>query len=146
MTVSEVLSFRQYDADPRFQKKKPYRTGSRKQSCGDNIYSRNAANTTWMQRDSFHTLADGGANAAHVKRDTAIDRILIGSDFVYFGGEGPKLPTKLRDSRGKSICKTGRGVTCFDDQTFVKAFVTWLRSLEVAGYQGAPFEWLSLRR
>ena len=38
MCVEEILTFRQYDSDPRFERKKPYRNGSRKQSCGDNIY------------------------------------------------------------------------------------------------------------
>src|SRR5262245_55608098 len=42
MRVTDTKTFRAYDADPRFESKKPYRRGSRKQSCGDNIYYPNA--------------------------------------------------------------------------------------------------------
>jgi len=42
MRVTESMTFDEYDRDPRFASKKPCRTGSQKQSCGDNIYFRNA--------------------------------------------------------------------------------------------------------
>ena len=38
MQVTETMTFDEFGADPRFESKKPYRNGSRKQSCGDNIY------------------------------------------------------------------------------------------------------------
>ena len=43
MRVTEAMTFDEYGRDPRFESKKPYRNGSRKQSCGDNIYFRVAA-------------------------------------------------------------------------------------------------------
>jgi hypothetical protein len=145
MRVGEILTFRQYDADPRFEHKKPYRKGSRKQSCGDNIYYRDAADRHWLQRDSFHSNADGSRHAEHVNIDTGVDRVLISQDFVYFGGEGPAFPDHLQDDAGRSICKSGIGHSRFDDPALIAAFEDWVWGLGASGFQGAPFEWLSLR-
>lgn len=146
MRVTEALTFDAYDRDPRFESKKPYRNGSRKQSCGDNIYFRAAAGVGWQQRDSFHSRPDGSLNPDHVARDTSVNRVLISNDFVYFGGEGPEFPDEFHDRQGRSLCKTGIGLTTFDDAQLVANFEHWIRSLVVSGYQGAPFEWLTLRR
>ncbi|CAM5507373.1 Nmad2 family putative nucleotide modification protein [Eoetvoesiella caeni] len=146
MRVTETLTFDEYSVDPRFQSKKPYRNGSRKQSCGDNIYFRTSPAVAWQQRDSFHSLPSGLLNPEHVTRDTAVNRVLISNDFVYFGGEGPEFPEGLKDKKGRSLCKTGRGRTIFDDPELTVHLERWIRSLRVSGYQGAPFEWLMLRR
>jgi len=145
MRVGESLSFDAYNADVRFQSKKPYRRGSRKQSCGDNIYYRSSAQAKHSQRDSFHSLADGTPNAGHVERDTRVDRVLVGSEFVYFGGYGPQIPPKLVGSGGASICKEGRGYSCIEDLALIAAATAWIRSLGVSGYQAVPFEWRHLR-
>jgi hypothetical protein len=145
MRVTEILRFRDYDTDQRFDQKKPYRYGSRKQSCGDNIYYRNAANDGWDQRDSFHTKPDGTPNPEHIARDTGVDRVLVSEDFVYFGGYGPKFPNELRNFEGYNICKSGIGRSCFEHPKLIEEFVQWIRSLGVSGYQSAPFEWRTLR-
>lgn len=145
MRVSEALSFDQYAVDPRFLTKMPFRNGSRKQSCGDNIYHRPNTSAEWFQRDSFHSNVDGTTNFKHVRRDTSINRVLLSDDYVYFGGMGPKFPASLRDRNGRPIWKNGIGVTSFDDAQLLAEFEGWLRGLEVTGYQGAPFEWLTLR-
>lgn len=145
MRVSETLRFEEYDADPRFQRKKPYRFGSRKQSSGDNIYFRAIAGGPWIQRDSFHSKPDGAPNPDHVARDTGVDRILISDDFVYFGGSGPRFRDDLRNYQGRDVCKSGRGRSCFDQPELIERFVEWIRSLGVSGYRGAPFEWGTLR-
>lgn len=144
MRVGETLTWDQYSADPRFQSKRPFRRGSRKQTCGDNIYFRNAADTPWQQRDSFHSRPDGSADPDHVKRDTGVDRVLVSQEFVYTGGQGPLLPD-LRDAQGRAICKHGIGHSKFDDPMLIAAFVLWLRGLDMMGFKGVPFEWLSLR-
>lgn len=145
MRVAEVLTFNSYDADPRFQAKKPYRRGSRKQSCGDNIYYRDAANRQWLQRDSFHSNADGSRRADHVQRDTGVNRVLASDEFIYFGGTGPRIPASLTAANGRSLSKDGIGYYVFDDPVFVAEVEAWLTSLGVQGYQGPPFEWVSLR-
>lgn len=145
MRVTEILRFEEYDADPRFQEKKPYRFGSRKQSCGDNIYYRAQNGAAWGQRDSFHSKPDGSPNPDHIARDTGVDRVLISHDYVYFGGNGPRFPSALHDAQGRDVCKSGIGYSCFDDTELIERFVQWIRSFGVHGYQDAPFEWGTLR-
>jgi hypothetical protein len=145
MCVGEIMPFEAYDADLRFQTKKPYRRGSRKQSSGDNIYYRDPVSREWLQRDSFHSNADGSRRADHVLRDTGVNRVLVSDDFVYFGGDGPKLPNELIATDGRPLSKTGIGYYVFDDLAFIARVEAWLRSLDMNGYQGPPFEWISLR-
>jgi len=145
MRVTETLRLEDYGADPRFQSKKPYRHGSRKQSCGDNIYYRDALNGGWNQRDSFHSRPDGTPNPDHIARDTKVSRVLVSDDFVYFGGHGPRFPDELRNFEGHDVCKSGIGRSCFDHPELIERFVQWVRSLGVDGYQSAPFEWTTLR-
>lgn len=145
MRVTETMTFSDYDVDPRFQLKKPYRRGSRKQSCGDNIYYRDAANKHWLQRDSFHSNVDGTRRANHVDRDTRTNRVLVSNQFVYLGGIGPRVPAGLAAADGRPLCKEGIGYYAFVDQTFIAKVEEWLASLGASGYQGPPFEWISLR-
>jgi hypothetical protein len=145
MRVSETMPFDAYDADPRFNRKKPYRFGSRKQSCGDNIYFRTNAASAWQQRDSFHSQENGDRHAKHVDIDTRVNRVLISNDFVYWGGEGPLIPDALSDGRGRHLCKTGIGYSVFDDPDLLTRFEAWIAEVGVHGYCGAPFEWISLR-
>ncbi len=145
MRVTEAKTFREYNADPRFARKKPYRNGSRKQSCGDNIYYWSQKGSTWRQRDSFHSRPNGDLHPEHVARDTGVDRVLISEDFLYLGGLGPKIPSRLKDKTGRALCKSGIGSSAFDDPRLIDQFVTWFRGLRMNGYQGAPFEWLKLR-
>ncbi|WP_428381408.1 hypothetical protein [Nevskia ramosa] len=145
MQVTETKTFDEYAVDPRFHAKKPYRNGSRKQSCGDNIYHRDVPSAAWQQRDSFHSLPDGSLNPRHVARDTGVNRVLISSDFVYFGGEGPQFPENLKDGKGRHICKSGIGLTTFDDLQLFADFQQWIHSLGESNYRGPPYEWLTLR-
>lgn len=145
MRVTEVMTFDGYSTDPRFESKKPFRFGSRKQSCGDNIYFRITPDSAWQQRDSFHSLPNGIPNPDHIRRDTGTNRVLISSDFIYFGGQGPRIPNELVDKKGRSLCKHGIGFTAFEDQELVTNLEKWIRSFGKTGYQDAPFEWLTLR-
>ena len=145
MRVTEALTFDEYNADSRFARKKPFRTGSRKQSSGDNIYSRRGSTAAWAQRDSFHSRANGTPNPDHIARDTGVNRVLVSDDFVYFGGYGPLFPDQLRNFEGFDVCKRGIGRTRFDHPRLIVAFVGWIRSMGVSGYQGAPFEWRHIR-
>lgn len=144
MQVSEILSFRNYSSDNRFSRKRPFRRGSRKQSCGDNIYLRNADDSGWEQRDSFHSLPDGSVNNQHVQRDTGVDKVLISDNFVYFGGEAPAFPKALRSFNGIDVCKSGIGWKRIEDEELIEHFEAWIRSLNL-GYSGPPMEWKTLR-
>lgn len=144
MRVTETMSFDAYDADPRFVRKKPARYGSRRQSCGDNIYYRETTNSPWHQRDSFHSRPDGTSEPRHIARDTGTNRVLISDQYVYFGGEGPHIPDVLRDASDRLLCKSGRGRSCFEDEKLLADLAAWTASLG-EGYCGAPYEWLTLR-
>jgi hypothetical protein len=145
MRVTEITTFDGYATDTRFESKKPFRLGSRKQSCGDNIYFREAPDRDWCQRDSFHSHADGRLHPQHVASDTGVNRVLISNYFIYFGGSGPPFPDYLHDREGRPLCKSGIGRSCFDDPQLVGGLEHWVHALEVSGYQGPPQEWISLR-
>lgn len=144
MRVEEALSWDKYSADPRFVKKQPFRRGSRKVTCGDNIYFRKDPEAPWQQRDSFHSHADGSIDPEHVGIDVGVDRVLVSQQFLYLGGEGPTIPD-LRDASGRPLCKTGIGHSKFEDPKLIDAFVAWLYGLGITGFKGVPYEWLSLR-
>jgi hypothetical protein len=141
MRVTETPSFAQYWQDPRFRNKKPNLSRSRMRECGDNIYNR-AADGTWGQLNSFHSQDDGSPNPRHIKRDTGVDRVLVSNAFVYFGGEGPKIPGQFRNYGGGDICKQGQGRKIFNDPNLIKEFGTWLLSLDRRGYAGRPLDWV----
>jgi hypothetical protein len=145
MRVTEAMTFDTYSRDTRFEAKKPFRRGSRKQSCGDNIYYRDTPESDWHQRDSFHSTEEGRLHALHVARDTGVNRVLISEDFIYFGGTGPAFPEDLQDENGKRLCKHGIGRSCFYDPQLSIDLERWIRSLDMRGYQGPPQEWISLR-
>ncbi|MET0063687.1 MAG: hypothetical protein ABW176_15475 [Candidatus Thiodiazotropha endolucinida] len=143
MRVGETLSFNDYYNDERFIRKRPNLFGSRKQARGDNIYQK--TNGTWRQLDSFHSMPDGSRNEDHIRRDTKVDKVLISNFYVYFGGNGPKLPSSLK-SNGRSICHRGIGRSKFrgnldSDLRMIGKFESWLRSLDVTGYVGQPYDW-----
>ena len=124
MQVAETPSFQEYDANPRFQRKKPDLQVSERHACGDNIYFEHA--TGWGQRRSFHTNLDGAPNQMHITRDTGVNRVLVSDRFVYFGGYGPQLPPRFRKFRGQDVCKKGQGRKIFDDQNLIDDLVEWV--------------------
>jgi hypothetical protein len=142
MRVAGSLDWRSYDADDRFQRKKPMRAGSRKQSCGDNIYYRSPDDTEWLQRDSFHSNPDGSARIAHIRRDTGTDRVLISDDYYYFGGEGPEIPAQFRDPERYDVCRKVRRRKPLHDQELIDEFVAWLRTFGDPGFHGRPLDWV----
>ena len=131
------MSFDQYWADPRFRAKRPNLHGSRKQAFGDNIYHKDPNTELWLQVDSHHCHDDGTPNSKNIDNDTQTDRILIGEDFIYWGGDGPEIPK----FHGTDICKKGPGhKSNFTDEE-VQAFVEWVRSFGEGGYFGKPPRW-----
>jgi hypothetical protein len=142
MKVDETQNWRDYWADPRFHRKRPMRCGSRKQSCGDNIYFRNDADTDWLQLDSFHSNQDGTRRAEHVMRDTGANRILVSQNYYYFGGEGPEIPAQFRDSERYDICRKVRRRKSLDDDDWIDEFVAWLGTFGKPGFHGRPLDWV----
>lgn len=141
MCITETLSFNEYWADPRFRPKRPNLHGSKKQSFGDNIYHRQSDSEQWVQENSHHTYADGTPNLQNVSLDTKHDRVLLSSDFAYWGGTGPQLPDRFTNEAGIDIrAHRGYKTHVFPDE-MVRDFVDWIRSIGERGYLGEPLDW-----
>ena len=93
MRVTDIVTFDEYSTKDKFKCKKPSRNGDLIAMAGDNIYSRPDSNSPWIQAPSAHSNTDGSQSIEHTKRDTKVNRVLISEDFLYFGGDGPELPT-----------------------------------------------------
>ncbi len=145
MRVTEVLETAQYWQDPRFQRKKPDMYHNWVAASGDNIYEP-IGGTKWKQHNSYHSNQDGSSNAKHMKRDTGVQRVLVSDDFVYYGGEGPRLSKKFLSGGGMNLCHAGRNYRRVQDETVIAGFEAWLRSQGHGGYEGTPGDWIHRRR
>lgn len=139
MCVTETLSFNKYWDDERFRQKRPNLRGSKKQAFGDNIYFRDQSGQ-WHQQDSHHSYKGGLPNPHNIQRDTQTDRVLVGTEFAYWGGSGPEIPRKFRNYEGIDIC-AGRNHKSRFPKGLVNEFVEWFQSLNVNGYLGKPLDW-----
>lgn len=141
MRISEVMTHREYWDDHRFLRKRPNLRGTMKLASGDNIYRWDDDAGSWDQLDSYHSNADGSPNADHIARDTGVDRVLISTDYVYFGGHGPPIPADVRASGRRDIVHQGRGRKAIDDIALIHRFEAWLESLGETGYVRPPLDW-----
>jgi hypothetical protein len=142
MRVTAAMTFDQYWAAPRFHVKRPNLRGSKKQAFGDNIYSREPRKSKWCQANSHHSLSDGRANRFNVATDTSTNRVLISEDFVYWGGEGPRVPEKFLNYGPQHVTLlVGRNHKSDFPAEFVEGFIAWIRSLNEKGYAGEPLDW-----
>lgn len=138
MIVDEVTNFEKYWHDSRFRKKRPQMGGSLSLCFGDNIYHRCDSNDSWIQEVSFHSDSKSLVGLGNLQRDTErTDRVLIGQEYAYWGGSGPRPPGKF-----KSLVKTGIGETYnVEDETLKFEFFDWLRSMPDRGFRHAPADW-----
>lgn len=139
MRVSEIVHFDQYWRDARFAAKRPNLRGSRMQRFGDNIYHR-GPDGEWIQENSRHSKSDGSPEARHMHRDTKSERVLLGEKFVYFGGDGPAVPDRLRSGYSFDLVHDRPAFRRNFTDEQVAATVEWVRSLE-SGVQGRPQDW-----
>jgi hypothetical protein len=105
---------------------------------GDNIYHR-SENGQWIQEPSHHSLPDGSPNPANIKNDTQSNKVLLGSEFVYWGGSGPTIPSQFRQP-GTDIRAVRGHKNNFSSQ-FVEQFLEWYHSQPDDGYVGRPLDW-----
>ena len=141
MKVTAVLSTRCYWRDPRFEAKKPDMYNSLFLASGDNIYEP-LGPLEWRQLDSYHSQADGSPNLRHVRRDTSVERVLVSDDYVYFGGQGPKLPVRFLSGENMDLVHAHQGYRRVREDEVIDSFEGWVRALGVRGYQGRPWDWL----
>ena len=84
MHVSEAMSFQEYWDDMRFYNKRPSMYASKKKAFGDNIYFKMTPPDSWCQADSHHSYGQDSQNRHNIENDTKVNRVLIGSEFVYW--------------------------------------------------------------
>lgn len=145
MRVTEILTTSQYWQDPRFQSKKPNLTHNWVTASGDNIYEP-IGPSSWRQLNSYHSEPDGKPVARHISRDTSVEKILVSDDYLYFGGEGPKLPAQFLRGGFEELCHSGQSYRRVRNEKVISSFVAWLRSLGSQGYQGKPWDWVQRAR
>jgi len=145
MCVTETVSTRQYWRDLRFQRKKPDLFYNWIAAAGDNIYEP-LASGGWRQLNSYHSMCDGFRNDRHVVRDTSVERVLISENFVYFGGEGPRLPPQFCDAKEMNLVHKHRNYRTVKQEESIVQFERWIDSLGVKGFQGKPWDWLERRK
>ncbi|GIK49282.1 MAG: hypothetical protein KJZ75_00520 [Hyphomonadaceae bacterium] len=138
MRVSEAMTFDDYWNDQRFRRKRPRFDASRRDAFGDNIYHQSHGG--WTQEKSHHSHPDGSPNKANIDNDTQTNRVLLGTEFAYWGDSGPKIPAKFRSLYGYDLC-AGRGHKSAFSTPFVSAFESWFYSTSERGQLGRPLDW-----
>ncbi len=136
MEVSRTMTFTEYWNDPAFKMKRPNLNGSQKLAFGDNIYHK--VGGTFTQADSHHSYADGSPNPHNIRNDTQTDRVLIADKFVYWGGDGPLIPQRFRNT--PDICAV-RGHKCHFPDGFAAGFIQWIEAKDEWGCPGRPLDW-----
>lgn len=139
MRVTEAITFNEYWLSPRFREKRPNLKGSKKQAFGDNIYFKDGSGV-WHQADSHHSYLGGSHNPHNIARDTKADRVLLSTEYSYWGDSGPQLPLKFRHYHGIDIC-AHRGHKCKFPDDLVRDFEAWFHGLGERGYLGTPADW-----
>lgn len=138
MKVDRILTMDQYWEAAEFQYKKAAPNGTLKRWVGDNIYRRDETGR-YIQENSFHALPGGYENADTLNSDTGRkgdrDKVLIGREFTYWGGDGPMVPPHLQ----RFICEN-RDREKRTSPEEISAFVDWINTVE-RGRVGWPTEW-----
>lgn len=132
MNVDEILTFDQYWNDKRFVKKIP--VFNRSMSCmyGDNIYHHIGEN--WTQELSHHSMADGSINYSNLNRDTKADRVLVATQFYYFGNNAIEIPKEFEELIG-----SGRNHKNFYDEKIINKFINFMNDNFEKGINGVPY-------
>lgn len=146
MKVEEILTFDQYYNDPRFQCKKPVRTGSIVQMYGDNVYHTDNSEhpeRRFIQDACAHSHKDWSFYQEHYDRDTKSDKVLLSKTFYYFGDHCIDIPDSLsyiklnpNDKRGNKFYRDLEG-----EEDKINAIVEWLASSYQVGIHGDPCNW-----
>ena len=140
MRITEKLSFEAYWNDPRFERKKPNFTGSVRNAYGDNIYEP-LADGTFGQHRSHHSLPDGSTNLFNRNKDTSTNAVLVSDDFIYWGGDGPPVPTNLANFHGIDLRAPTQGYVSRFPPDFIDAVEDWFVHSPDRGVRGVPAKW-----
>ena len=142
MQVQEKLSFDEYWSSPRFQRKRPQRSGSLKQRYGDNVYRRTERDDKWIQQDCRHSYEDGSPNPDHVCRDTTHAEVLVSQEYVYLGANAIDIPSEFTNRPEGDMFVALRSYRRNFDEGLESAFIAWLESLiSDVSVHGDPLDW-----
>lgn len=132
MQVEEILSFDEYWEDCRFKSKRPTFNKGIMHMYGDNIYHH--LEDRWMQEPSHHSNMDGSINYANLNRDTQTDKVLIATEFYYFGNNAIMIPKEF-----DSLIWKGRNHKVCDDEMLILRFIDFMRRNYENGIHGIPY-------
>ena len=132
MQINEVMDFDTYWQDGRFNIKRPAFNKGIKFAYGDNIYHH--VDGEWVQEFSHHSKVDGGVNLVNLSTDTKVNRVLISSNFFYFGDHAIMLPSEF-----DAIIKRGRNHIIIRDTELITRFIKYVSTNYEKGIHGTPY-------
>ena len=128
MQVSSRMSFDQYYADKRFEKKKPNaKSKDWRKHCGDNFYYKDKSDRWEQQPFSFHDTPE------NKRQDLKHPYVFIAKHFYYFGRKAKIIP-----SRYSSLILKRQGVKCKHAPKIAEGFLVWLQNNFKPGIHGEP--------
>lgn len=132
MRVCETLTFEQYWEDDRFISKRPVFGKGVMHMYGDNIYHRDGEN--WIQEPSHHSREDGSPNNINLKRDTGTNRVLIATEYYYFGNNAITIPQEFN-----LFIAHGIGHRVNENADAINEFINYICCNYDIGVQGFPY-------
>jgi len=139
MEVEESIGFDGYWGGQRFEKKKPRLDAEEAAKQGDNIYKPSKTHSRgFRQLPSAHSKTRFGKseNEEAKERDLKGERVLVSTNFVYFGSKPKKLPPKLK------CLIVGRGYRCHFSEEVRKDFLGFARKHKKKGVLAPPGDWI----
>lgn len=132
MLVDEILTFDEYWEAPRFRNKRPTFNKSMMFMYGDNIY--HTLENKWTQEPSHHSEIDGSINYINLNRDTQANRVLIATEYYYFGESAIKVPSEFDSLIWRNI-----GYKTCNDEILIGRFIKYIRQHFDSGIHGIPY-------
>ena len=131
MQVADTMEFEDYWLEDGFHVKRPDFEAGGEMAVGDNIYHRSTTGE-WQQERSLHSLENGEQDWKLTRKDTGGKKVLIGEDFIYWGGDGPPLPENLQ---GLIV---GRAHKSKANDKYIPDFIKWFEDQKERGCLGQP--------
>lgn len=132
MKVGEIMTFDEYWEDNRFQSKKPKFNRGMMHMYGDNIYHH--VDGKWTQEQSHHSNMNGSINYVNLNRDTKTDKVLIATEYYYFGNNAIIIPEKYEELIGH-----GRNHKVCGNEVVINSFINSIQANYDTGVHGIPY-------
>lgn len=132
MQVGEIMKFDEYWIDSRFKCKRPVFSKGIMHAYGDNIYHH--VDGKWMQEPSHHSNVDGSINIKNLTKDTQTDRVLISTNFYYFGNNAIIIPKEY-----EILIKKGRNHKINDNVELITGFIKYISEHYERHINGTPY-------